>query len=327
MGVLDFLFQGTTPSTSTTTSGTAVPGWLQQYTAGLLSEGAAVASQPYSASQGPQVADTTQDQQNAYSTIRGLQGGYQPAIQQASNLVNSSSNPGAIGQAIGSLGNAQNQINASVAPNASQINPYVSNVINKATNDATRYWNQSMLPSINNQFTSAGQYGSSANQRAAQQGAANITGQIQDTANAQYANAYQNAQQANLAAGQASGALGQTLGGLGYEQGVLGMQGASQLGNLAQLGQTLGIQGAGALDSAGLEQQNQNQQNLNVAQANFNQQQQYPYQQLGWLSQLLNGQSVGIPGGSTSSQVSTQGNNSGTSPLFGAIGSYINQMG
>src|SRR5262249_42141620 len=109
-------------------------------------------------------------------------------------------------------------------------NPYVNNVIKQATDQATKYWNQTLQPSINNQFTASGQFGSSANQRAANQGAANIEQQIQDTANAQYANAYTNAQQANLAAGQATGAIGQTLGGLGYEQGVLGMQGASQLG-------------------------------------------------------------------------------------------------
>lgn len=328
MGVLDFLFQGTSPSTTQTSSGTAVPGWLQQYTAGLLSEGAAVASQPYQAFQGPQVAGRTSDQDAAAAQIRNLQGGYQPAIQQATNLVNSSANPGAIGQAIGNLGTAQGYIGASVAPDANQINPYVNNVINQAQNQAKRTWDQTIMPTINNQFTAAGQFGSSANQRAAAQAGANITQQIQDTSNAQYANAYQNAQQANLAAGQATGALGQTLGGLGYEQGVLGMQGASQLGNLATTGQNLGISGAGALDTVGLEQQNQNQQNLNVAQQNFQNQQQYPYQQLGWLSQLLNGQTQGIPGGSTSSSVTTDPNkNGGTSPLLGAIGSYVNQMG
>lgn len=327
MGVLDFLFQGTTPSTTSTASGTAVPGWLQQYTAGLLSEGAAVASQPYQAYQGPQVAGTTDDQNAAYSAVRGLQGQYAPAIAQATNLVNSSSNPGAIGQAIGQVGNAQNFINSSVAPSASQINPYVGNVINQAQDQAQRTWNNTIMPTINNQFTAAGQYGSSANQRAASQAGQQVTQQIQDTSNAQYANAYQNAQSANLAAGQASGALGQTLGGLGYEQGVLGMQGASQLGSLASTGQSLGISGAGALDSVGLEQQNQNQQNLNVAQQNFNNQTQYPQQQLGWLSQLLNGQSTGIPSGSTSNSVTTDPSKSGTSPLLGAIGSYANQLG
>ena len=298
---------------------TSVPSWLQQYTAGILSEGANVASQPYQTYQGPRVAEATPDQQAAYGAVRGLQGQYQGPIAQATQLATNSANPGAIGQAIGQIPEAQNYINQSVNP--TNINPYVQNVIKKGEDEATRYWNQTLNPSIQNQFTSAGQYGSSAHERAANQAAANLTQQIQDTSNAQYANAFQNAQTANLAAGQATGALGQTLGGLGYEQGTLGMQGASQLGNLASLGQNLGISGAGALDTIGLEQQNQNQQNLNTAYGDFQNQQAYPYQQIGWLSQLLNGQTTGIPGGTTTNTVSTP-SSTGTSPLMGAIGAY-----
>jgi hypothetical protein len=321
MGVLDFLFQGTTPSTSTSVGTTAVPAWLQQYTAGILSEGANVASQPYQTYQGPRVAGATPDQQKAYEAVRGLQGQYQGPIAQATQLATSSANPGAISQAIGQIPQAQQYIDQSVAPGQAQINPYVQNVIKKGEDEATRYWNQTLNPSISNTFTNAGQYGSSAHERAANQGAANLTQQIQDTSNAQYANAFQNAQQANLAAGQATGALGQTLGGLGYEQGTLGMQGANQLGNLASVGQNLGISGAGALDTIGLEQQNQNQQNLNLGYQDFMNQQQYPYQQLGWLSQLLSGTQSGIPGGTTTNTVSTP-STTGTSPLMGAIGAY-----
>lgn len=327
MGVLDFLFQGTTPSTSTSVGSTAVPGWLQQYTAGLLSEGANAASQPYQQYQGPRIAGPTADQQGAYDAVRGLQGQYQGPIAQATQLATSSANPGAISQAIGSLPQAQNYINASVNPGEGQINPYVNNVIKQATDTANRFWNQNLKPSIDNQFTSSGQYGSSAHERAAMEQGANLTQQIQDTANSQYANAYQNAQQANLAAGQASGNIGQLLGGLGYEQGVLGMQGASQLGNLAQVGQNLGIAGAGALDTVGLEQQQQQQNNLNLGYSDFMNQQQYPYQQIGWLSQLLNGQTTGIPGGTTTSSVTNNPQNAQTSPLMGAIGAYTSMMG
>lgn len=321
MGVLDFLFQGSTPSTTSSASGTAVPAWLQQYTAGLLSEGANAASQPYQAFQGPTVAGTTADQQSAYGAIEGLQGQYQTPIAQATALANSSANPGALSQASGMIPQAQNLINSSVAPTAAQINPYVGNVINQAQDQAQRTWQNTIMPTINNQFTNSGQFGSSANQRAANQAGQQVTQQIQDTSNAALAGAYTNAQQANLAAGQATGNLAQTQGSLGYEQGALGLQGASQLGSLASLGQNLGIAGAGALDTVGLEQQSQNQNNLNAAQQQFQQQQQYPYQQIGWLSQLLNGQTTGIPGGSTSTSV-TNTPGSGTSPLMGAIGAY-----
>jgi hypothetical protein len=326
MGVLDFLFQGSTPSTTNSSSGTAVPAWLQQYTAGILSEGANVASQPYQPYQGPRVAGATADQNSAYDQVRNTVGQYHGPIAQATALANSSANPSAIGGALGQLPTAQSYIDSSVAPSAAQINPYVGNVINQAQNQAQRTWNNTIMPTINNQFTAAGQFGSSANQRAAAQAGQQVTQQIQDTSNAQYADAFKNAQQANLAAGQATGNLAQTQGGLGYEQGALGLQGANQLGSLASLGQNLGISGAGALDTIGLEQQNQNQQNLNTAYGDFQNQQQYPYQQLGWLSQLLNGQTNGIPGGSTSSSV-TNNPGSGTSPLMGAIGAYTAGQG
>lgn len=326
MGVLDFLFQGSSPSTTSSTGGTAVPEWLQQYTAGLLSEGANVASQPYQAFQGPTVAGQTADQTAAAKAVEGLQGQYQTPIAQATALANSSSNPSAITGALGQLPTAQGYINSSVAPTAAQINPYVGNVIQQAQDQAQKTWNNTVMPTINNQFTASGQFGSSANQRAAGQAGQQLTQQIQDTSNAQYANAFQNAQQANLAAGQATGQLAQTQGGLGYEQGALGLQGASQLGSLANLGQNLGIAGAGALDTVGMEQQQNQQNNLNSAQQQFQNQQQYPYQQLGWLSQLLNGQTTGIPGGTTSSSVTTNPG-SGTSPLMGAIGAYTSGQG
>lgn len=326
MGVLDFLFQGQTPVQGTTGSSTStnVPAWLQQYTQGILSEGAAVASQPYQQFQGPTVAGQTQQQQQAASEVQGLQGQYQGPIAQATQMATSASNPGAIGQALNStLPQAQSYINSSVAPTAAQINPYVGNVINQAKDQATQYWNQTLQPSINNQFAAAGQFGSSANQRAANQGAATINQNIQDTSQSALAQAYTNAQQSQLAAGQATGALGQTAGGLGYEQGVLGLQGASALGNLAQQGQTLGLQGAGALDTVGGEQQANNQANLNSAQQQFQAQQQYPYQQLSYLSGLESGTATptSVPG---ATQTTTNGYapNYGPSPLSQAIGLY-----
>lgn len=327
MGVLDFLFQGTTPTQVTNTSQTAsnVPQWLQDYSQGLLSESAAVASQPYTPFSGPQVAGQTPMQQQAAATVQGLQGGYQPALQQATQLATAGSNPGAIGQALNStLPQAQQYINSSVAPSQAQINPYTNNVIKQAEDQATKYWQNTLQPSINNQFTASGQYGSSANQRAANQGAAQINQQIQDTSNSALAQAYTNAQQSNLAAGQATGALGQTAGGLGYEQGVLGLQGANTLGQLGSLGQTLGLQGAGALDTAGQELQTNQQNNLNAAQQNFQQQQQYPYQQLSWLQGMLSGTpAASIPGSTTTQQqVIPDANQVGGSPLIQAIGMY-----
>jgi hypothetical protein len=202
------------------------------------------------------------------------------------------------------------------------MNPYAQNVIKQAEDTASRYFTNTLQPQINNQFTAAGQFGSSANQRAQDLTAQQLTQQIQDTSQAALSQAFTNAQQSSLAAGTGLGQLAQTQGGLGYEQGILGMQGAGALGQLAGQGQGLGIQGATALDAYGQEVQANQQQNLNSAYQQFLQQQQYPYQQVGWLSNLMSGTIPGTtPGGQTTSQQQVpfqQG--SGTTPLLSGLG-------
>lgn len=325
MSALDFLFQGQAPAQTTnyTSSQSQVPTWLQDYSQGLLSESAAVASQPYQQYGGPRVAGMTDAQTQAAGTVQGLQGQYQPALSQAMTLAGSSSNPAALSGALSYLPQAQNYINSSVNPTSAQINPYVGNVIQQAQDQANKTWNNTVMPTINNQFTSAGQYGSSANQRAASEAGEQLTQQVQDTSNSALAQAYTNAQQSNLAAGQATSALGQTAGGLGYEQGVLGLQGASQLGSLAGQGQSLGLQGASALDTVGGEQQQLNQTNLNTGYQDFLNQQQYPYQQASWLQQMLSGTATPTttPGSSTGSSTGYAPAYS-ASPISQAIGTY-----
>jgi len=323
--VLDFLFQGQAPTSTTNygTSSSQVPTWLQEYSQGILGQAAALAGQPYQPYGGPQVAGFTDPQTQAQSEVQNLQGQYQSPLNQAIGLASSSATPGALTQAQSFVPQASSYINNAVAPTAAQLNPYTNNVIKQAEDQATQYWNNTLQPSINQQYAAAGQAGSSANTRAQNQGAAQITQNIQDTAGSALSQAYTNAQQTGLAAGQATGALGQTLGGLGYEQGVLGLQGASQLGSLSQTGQALGLQGAAALDTVGAEQQGLNQQNLNVGYQNFQNQQQYPYQQLGYLSQILSGTATPttVPGSSTSAQTG-YAPSYGASPLSQSLGLY-----
>src|SRR5687768_9235979 len=72
MGVLDFLFEGSPPP-STTTYGTTVenmPQWLSDYTQALIARANMVAGEGYQAYQGPRVAGFTDDQTNAFDVIR-----------------------------------------------------------------------------------------------------------------------------------------------------------------------------------------------------------------------------------------------------------------
>ncbi len=203
------------------------------------------------------------------------------------------------------------------------MNPYTQNVIKQAEDTATNYWQNTLQPSINQQYAAAGQAGSSADINAQNQGAKQITQGIQDTANSALSQAFQNAQQTGLQGAQLTSGLGQIGGGLGYEQGVLGLQGAGTLGSLASQGQSLGLQGAGALETVGQEQQQQNQQNLNLGYQDFLNQQQYPYQQASWLSQMISGTAnpTNTPGMTQGAQTSYTPA-TGASPLNQAIGLY-----
>lgn len=323
MSALDFLFQGSSPPSTTSTTSGAVPSWLSDYAQQLMSAATAAASVPYQAFPGQQVAGFSPLQTQAQKEVGDIQGQYQPNISQASSLASASANPSAIGGALSSIPTAQGYINSALNPSSAQINPYAQNVVKKAEDDATRYWQQRLQPSIDNEFTNAGQFGSSAHQREADIQAQQVTQNIQDTANAAYSDAFKNAQQTGLQAGQATGALGQIQGGLGYEQGVLGLQGAGTLGSLAQTGQQLGLQGASALDTIGGEQQALNQSNLNAAKTDFQNQVQYPQQQLAWLQQMLSGTATPqtVP---TSKQVTgvQPGVQYQPSPLSQAISTY-----
>lgn len=315
MSALSFLFQGQAPQSVTNYGSSAanIPTWLQQYTQGILAQSAALASQPYQTYQGPRIAGFTDAQQKAQGAVGALQGAYQPALSQAEQMTTQGSNPAAIGGALSTLPQAQNYIQSAVAPTTAQMNPYTNNVINQAKDQATQYWQDQLQPSINAQFTASGNFGSAANQRAQELGAKEVTQNIQDTSQSALSQAYQNAQQTGLQAASQTGALSQIQGGLGYEQGVLGLQGAGQLGSLANLGQNLGLQGAGALNQIGGEQQNQNQQNLSLGYQDFLNQQQYPYQQASWLSQQVGGTAT-----PTTVPTSNQTSQTGYAPAYGA---------
>lgn len=321
------LFNGTAPPnvTSYGQNLTNVPTWLLNSTNSLVGQANSVASQPYQAYQGPQVAPWTSDQNAAQQTVRNLQGAYQPTLDAATQMAN-----GANGQANSSFSaanayipQAAQTIQNSLAPSQAQMNPYINNVINANNLNTQQFWQNQVQPGINSQFTANGNYGSAANQRAQNLSANQLTENLNAQNQAALAGAYSNAQSAGLAGGQALGNLAQLQGGLGYEQGTLGQSGANTLGNLAQLGQNLGFQGAGTQFNVGQAQQQQGQQNLNTAYQNFENQTYFPQNQLSWLSGIINGS--GATAGSatqTTGNAPLSGAQYGASPFATGLGIY-----
>ena len=88
MGILDFLFQGSPPSSVTTYGETTqdLPTWYSDYTQGLISRANAIAAEPYRAYNQPRIAGLDYGQERAYEEAFGLAGQYQPTINAALNL-------------------------------------------------------------------------------------------------------------------------------------------------------------------------------------------------------------------------------------------------
>lgn len=195
------------------------------------------------------------------------------------------------------LDQAQGYTNQAGAPiDAASIQDFLNPYQKYITQGINQNLQENILPGIQDKFVSAGQT------RSPQE--AELTGRaVRDTqqeVGSSMAGAYQNAVNSLL---QQRGQLGQ----LGSEMGQLGAL-RSQLGagNVALLG------------SSGATQDALSQRNLDTAYQEYQNQQQWPYQQLGFLSNIIHG----IPSGAVGSMQSgtttgTYGSPSGVGSLLG----------
>lgn len=291
MGIADFLFEGKAPPSTTTYGSTtaSIPQFMSDYTQGLISRANAVAAEPYQQYGGPRVAGFTPDSQNAFNVTRQAANSYMGPLAQALGLTEQAASPGASG-----LSAAQPYLSRAGqnfgAPQVQQyMDPYIGNVIDRATQVANRNYNENILPALNNKFTASGQYGSSAMAREANRAARDLTEGLQSNAASELSGAYQQAgnlfnsdQARQLAVGQTSGQLA------GQQQGAM-LQAGNQLGALGAAQQQLGLQGAAALDTIGQEQQGQNQRNLDTAYQDFLKQTNYPRETIDWMSSVIRG--------------------------------------
>jgi hypothetical protein len=280
---------GSSGPTSSTVTQTNVPAYAQPYVEQMLGQGQALtgANNQYPTYQGQQVAGFNPLQQQAYGNIQQMT----PSSQ--------------LNQATGLAGLAGT--NQFTGNNVNQyMSPYMNDVMQQQIIGANQAYGQS-LPQMEASASQAGGLGGTRDalvQSQAQRGLAqNIQG-IQATG---LQNAFQNAQnQFNTSNQNLLGAAG-TLGGLGSQQYQ------QQAGiDTAQLG-------------AGQQQQGQQQNLLNTQYQNYMNQINYPYQQLGFMSNLIHGlplQNFGTTQyaapGSTAGQVA--GLSAGLGSLFGGIG-------
>jgi hypothetical protein len=241
-------------ATTTQTSTTQLPDFLQARLNDILARGNTISQQPYQPYGGPRIAGFTAPQQQSFNLAQNSVGSYQPFLNSSSSLYSTT----------GQLFN----------PTDFQqfMNPYTSNVVDQIANLGSRNLTENILPKINDTFTGAGQFGSRRN--------ADFTNQaIRDTQEAVTGAQGQALYNSNNAAmqgyEQALGRLGNTATGL---QGLANTQSALQGTDLQRL------------NTVGQQQQDLTQQNYNLDYQDFLNQMNQPKENLNWLSGLASGQ-------------------------------------
>jgi len=294
-------------TTSTSTQTTELPEWARGYAKDTLAKGQAltdVNQNPYQQYTGDRIAGFSPMQQQAFQGAANMNVAPQIGQGTAAATMAGLGGLGVAGQA--TTGGFQNQVGG-------YMNPYMNQILAPQLAEANRNYDIGATKQ-QSAATQAGAFGGSReaimaaeNERNRNTGLNQIYGQGLNTA-------YTNAQN------QYNQNLQNQLAGFGMAN-----QAAGQLGQLgqSQYGQNMGINQLQA--QYGGQQQALQQQGLTQAYGDFQNQQNYPYKQLGFMSDLIRGlplgqqstKSVYEPPGSISGQIAGLG--------MGALG--ISQLG
>jgi hypothetical protein len=268
------------PPQPTSTSQTTIPEYAKPYAEKMLGKAEAITESPYQTYGGQRMATSTPEQQAARQDVAGMQ---QPGQFAAGTGL-------AAAGGLGALGAGQQYMQMATDPGAQQafMSPYMQNVVDLQKQEAIRDAQKGMLAQ-NLGAARQGTYGGARQLLAGTERERNL--------------------QQNLANIQASGtqkAYEDAMRGMqfGTTAGLQGAQAATQAGaTLGQLGigqQQAGIDLAKAQEAFGAMGQAEQQKALDLQYQDFLQQQQYPYKQLGFMSDILRGSAnLAATGGKT----------------------------
>ena len=244
-----------------------------------------------------QLAGLSDAQKQAITQASSGVGAYEDYLTQGSQALGTGIE--ALGTGLGTIGSAIGQAGqAGFDPSSYQqfMNPYTEDVIAATQADIARQ-GQMQQNQASAGAVGAGAFGGSRQGIAQGEIASNVldqqarTGsQLRSQGFAQAQGAAQQAAQQQLRQAQLTGQLGQTTGALGTSIGQLGTATAG----LGQLGQQMGVQDVNSLLGVGALGQGQAQKEFDIFRANSLAQQALPYQQVGFMSDILLG--LGIAG-------------------------------
>jgi hypothetical protein len=255
---------------------TQLPAWLQEYTRGLAGQAAEVAGGAYTPYQAPTGAATYGEDTGQIAGLNAIQNQ-------------------AIADTQANQGNWQQYTNAAsqTVPQAvgQYMSPYTDSVVNRIAQLGQRNLTENLLPQVNSTFTGAGQFGSTRNAGFMNNALRDANESILDQQSQALQTGFQNAQNMALADLQ--------------RQAILGGQVQQYAAN-----------DAGALSTAGGQQQALTQQNLTAANNDWQNQNNWQRGNLDWLSQIIRG----LPAQQSTTQSVTQVPTAGTqvSPLAAA---------
>jgi hypothetical protein len=316
------------PAETTQTNVMELPDWAKGYAKDTLAKGAAltdISQNPYQQYGGERIAGFQPLQQRTFETAEQMQPSQQVGL--------GSSIAGMAG--LGALGtNYQGgrfyggQFNEQAAQD--YMDPYAKNVVDYQKAQALRDF-QIAQPMRQAQAVQQGAFGGSRSAIIDAEAQRSLNSQLQGIEATGRQAAFQNAQQqferdqARRLQAQGMGEQSRQYGaGLGMQGLQTGLQAAGQLGQLGQTeyGQRMGI--TQLQSQLGAQQQQQAQRPLDMAYQDFINQQNYPYKQLGFMSDMIRG----LPLGQQSTQSVYQAPPS-TLQTLGALGmgAYgVNQM-
>jgi hypothetical protein len=268
---------GSQPSntTSTSTQTAELPEWARGYAKDTLAKGAALTDinqNPYQTYNQPRIAGFTPMQQAAQQGAANM--GVSGQLKTGTNLAAASGQGGLGLAASANPENFQSQVGG-------YMNPYMKNVLDPQMAEMRRQYGISGTQQAG-AATQAGAFGGSRDAIMAAENQRNL-GTAQNQAIGQaYGNAFNSAQnQYNQ----------------GQNQALQGMQLAGQnAATLGQLGQQDYAQRMGInqlQNQYGTQQQEQTQKGLTQAYSDFQNQQNYPYKQLGFMSDMIRGMPLG----------------------------------
>lgn len=273
---------------------TSIPDYAKPYVETLLGQSAALTDleyNPYMQYQGDRIAQFSPLQQQSYENAALLSSS--PQLQDATAMA------GLAGLGALNTGYTYNPMTTGSFTDAgtakSYMSPYMQNVVDVQTQAAKR---QADIAAQTQQAQAArsGAFGGGRDYIQRAQANADLQRNLANIQATGTQNAYQqgmqqfNAEQAQKqAAAQLNAQQGQFGAGLGLQGLQTALQGAQQLGNLGQTQYAQNVGNINLQNTLGLQQQQQAQNILNTQYQDYLNFQNYPYKQLGFMSDLLRG--------------------------------------